>query len=311
MIRRVRGFGSCVFLALISILAAACGGMKVSGVTPTAELGPEFPGLPFDDVVVVEELYAVPDDWDDAVRYQHGLREAMRKAHLFRRVSSPEKNDFQADLIVRGQVEGRFEYSGSLNFLTWFPGPFFLMPHWRGNRYEYVIQADVSIVDARTEAPVERYQLETRHRLVHRSPTPFPILGAALILPGLIRGGDNVHPRAPYRTAMYEQAYGDLWRSVIAEIAADRAAYDARRRRERAERCGESLNLPPVVGEQWSEFAGCQTRRFRAREARDTAGGVLALYVDEDGLIEIHVLDGRIVRWLTPEPPSRRGPPPR
>jgi hypothetical protein len=47
LIRRVRGLVSCVFLGLISILVAACGGMKVSGVTPTAELGPEFPGLSF------------------------------------------------------------------------------------------------------------------------------------------------------------------------------------------------------------------------------------------------------------------------
>ncbi len=297
--------GSSVVLC---VLLAACA-LKVVDLDPLEESGMSSV-TPFGDVAVVEELYGVPDRWDDAGSYQRGLRQAMRTAQLFRRVSRPESLDFTPDLIVRGQVEGRFEYSGGLNFVTWFPGPFILMHNWRGNRYEYVTQAEIELIDARTETPVQHYQVQSRHRLIHRSGSPFPIFGAALIFPGIIRGSTNIGPRPLYRQEMYEQAYADLWHKVIEAIRAERTPYYAARHQERVDRCGDELNIRPVVGTLWSDFISCQTSGFYAREERDTPEGVKTIYTDGDAMLEIHVIDGRIVRWIVLERPTRRGPAP-
>jgi hypothetical protein len=283
--------------------------MKVVQVDPSEKASAEAT-TPFADVVVVEPLYEVPDRWDDAGPYQRGFRQALRSSGLFRRVAAPAEVDFTPDLLLRGEVEGRFEYSGGLNFVTWFPGPFLLMHNWRGNRYEYIAQAEMDLLDARSENVVQHYRVSTHHKLIHRSGNPFPMFGAALIIPGVARGAQNVKPRPLYRETLYQEAYPALWTAVIDAIRADRAPHYAALRQEQAERCGSRLNGRPVVGVAWSEFAACQTGGLYAREEKETAAGVETIYVDGDATLEIHVIDGEIVRWLVTEKPQRRSPPP-
>lgn len=296
-------------LALACALLAGCA-LKVIDLDPLGEIDPAGK-VPFADIAMVEEIHGEPGRWDDAGPYQRGFRHAMRNAKLFHRVVAPDSLDFTPDLVVRGEVAGEFAYSGGLNFMTWFPGPFLLMHNWRGNRYEYATNAEIDLVDARTGEPIQHYRVEARHRLIHQSSSPFPIFGAALVFPGIIRGAQNARPRLLYRQELYDQAYADLWQKVIEEIRAERAPHYAARRKEKMDRCGADFNARPAVGHRWSDFVSCQDLGYYARGEHGTPDGVETLYSDGDALLEIFVIDGRIVRWQAVEPAERKGAPAR
>lgn len=259
----------------------------------------EFPAveLPFEDVAIVEDLTTLPDEWDEEARFQNGLRQAMREANLFGRVMQPQSASSQADLVIRGRVEGRFRFNRFLGFITWLPGPLLLMHTWRGNRYEYLADAEIELLDARTGQVLSTHHFDSHHRLVHRSVTPFPILGVVCVLPALVRAIDNMEPRRPYRFALYEQVYRDLWTNAVNSIAVELAPIYGERRRERVARCGAALNAPPTVGGSWSEFVDCQTSPFSAREEYEAETGGTTVYLNESGSLEIHVVGDEIVRW--------------
>lgn len=274
--------------------------IKVVNLTPADPPVSQLAETPFEDTVAVEVLRTTDiGGYEDAAGFQQGLAQALRQGQVFRRVTDPQAANYQVDFVLRGTVGGEFHSSDLLNFITWFPGPFILMHHWRGTRFTYHARADIEIVDARTATVVGRYRVENRHQLMHRSPNPFHGLGAALILPGVLKGVSSLDPREQYRSLLYAAAYSKLWEPLLAQIIADRGPYYADRRRERIERCGTNLNEPPVVGMAWSEFTACQTGRFRPRREEDTPEGRVTVYANEAGSIEVHVRDESIVRWLT------------
>jgi hypothetical protein len=274
--------------------------MKVVDLTPPGPPEPQLAQLPFEDVVAVEPLQTLEaDDSDDARRFQLGFEKGLREANLFRQVTAPQAASFQVDFTLRGRVSGEFHRNGFLNFVTWFPGPFLLMHSWRGTRHFYDAQADVELVDARTQAVVGTYHAETRQKLVHQSGNPFHMLGVVILFPGIMKGYRSIKPALIYRAALYEEAYEDLWKKLADEIARDRAPYYAERGRKLRERCGERLNAPPVSGTAWGNFLDCQTSHFRPKSEEHTPEGRSTLYESEDGSIRVFVMDEWIVRWET------------
>jgi hypothetical protein len=274
----------------------------VVNLTPTDPLPSQKFKTPFEESVAAETLRLTDvDGYKDAARFQQGMEQALRESGVFRSVLNSQAADYQVDLILRGTVGGEFRSSKFLNFITWWPGPVVMMHSWRGRRFTYVARAEIEMLDARTGTVVGSYHLENRHELVHRSASPWHALGVVIIIPGVIKGALSIDPDQQYRSALYAAAYSDLWKKLGVRIIAERGSYHAERRREQVERCGAKLNGPPVVDAAWSEFAACQTGRFRPRREEDTPGGRVTVYVNEARSIEVHVMGGVIVRWLSPK----------
>jgi hypothetical protein len=280
-------------------LLSGCTTLKIVNLKPEDVAKPT--GLPFEDSVAIESMVGDPGADAETETWQKNFAEVLRKEHIFDRVDDPYRRGKPTNLLLRGKVTGRFRGGGGygfLNFLTWFPGPFLLMHNWRGTRFEYVARADVELVETQTQQVVGDYTAETAHKLIHRSSNPGPIFAAIIIIPGVVKAIVSTWPREQYRQMIYEKAYGDLWELMAVRIANDRASYYADRLQERRERCGNRLGADPVVGSTWGEFEACQTSKFTVGRQEASGSGTVTVYVNADRSLEIHVEDGKIVRWF-------------
>jgi hypothetical protein len=290
------------------LLVALCAAWLLSGcAAKIVNLKPQDvakpTGLPFEDSVGIETMTGNPGADAELKTWQGDLATVLRKERIFKRVDDPYRSDRPTNLLLRGKVTGEFRGRGGygfLNFLTWFPGPFILMHHWRGTRFEYAARADVELVETETRRVVGNYTAETAHKLIHQSSTPGPFFAALVVIPGVVKAINSTWPRPKYRQMICERAYEDLWQLVAARIARDRVGYYADRRERRRKHCGDRLGADPVVGSTWEEFEACQLSKFMVwgQEASDL--GTVTVYVNADRSLEIHVVDGRIVRWVVP-----------
>jgi len=273
---------------------------KFVDLTPTAPI-PRPAGLPFDDSVGIESIRVDAGADAETKRWQGDLAGVLRKETIFQRVDDPCRSDDPTNLLLRAKVSGRFRGGGGygfLNFLTWFPGPFLFTHNWRGTRFEYEARADVELIDAQTREVVGNYEAQKAYKLIHRSSNPGPMFGAMVIIPGVVKATVSTWPREKYRRMFYEKTYPELWELIAARMANDRAGYYEQRRTERRERCGHRLDADPVVGSTWTDFQACQTRSFTLAGQEPSEAGTVTVYVNAARSLKVHVIDGRIARWL-------------
>jgi len=236
-----------------------------------------------------------------------GLARALIEHRVFARSYVAGDNKMSTDLILRGDVVTRWDPRGATNFFVWWPGGIVLAPHWYGTRMQYFMEANIELVDASTGVRQASYQASTAHQITHRSASPGPFFGALIIIPNVIRGARLTKPRERYRDEIYPVAFKELWEEIAAQIAADRTdAYGAVATAQR-ERCGSKLNLPPRVGQQWSEFASCQTNYYELEAEVQLAEGAVAVFVDTASGSKVSVVDSKIVRYEKIPASNQRG----
>lgn len=287
------------YIVLLGCLASTASGCRTFSIAPLKPVNvPPTTGTPFQDTIAFEALRLGAGSHPDAQKWEDMLPEVLLSEHVFDAVVPVDRSKGSEHFLLRGEVGGAFRPRGTANFFTWFPGPFVLAHGWRGTRFTYDARADLELVDRRTLEVVGRYHAETTHEMVHRSYNPGPIIGAALILPGVIKGLMTTKPSANYRKRVYEEAYGDLWEQSARQIAADRADYYHQQTEERRARCG-GLDQPPVVSVEWSAFTYCQTRRFTESRRHPVGNNdePATVYLSTDRALEIVVSDGRIAGW--------------
>jgi hypothetical protein len=299
-------------LARVAVLGFALCGLLACEATITRVGGDETPApsvpvaLPFHDTVSVTTR---PHNrgYSDARTFQTGLGDALRKAGVFQRVRKGRAGE-PTTLELRGDVRGHFESDGAANFFTWFFGPLVFAHNWRGTKHVYVAEAELELVETASGKVVGHYQAEVSYEFQHRSNNPGPILGALLIVPGLVKGAMSVDPREKHRAMIYQEAYPGLWQEVVAQIVADRAPYYHRLARQRRTRCGARYDAPPSPGKPWAEFRECQSRAFNWLRDENTAMGVEHVYQSTDATLRVNVLEDLVTSWHRPAPASPASP---
>lgn len=157
---------------------------------------------------------------------QEGLADFLINEQVFERVVFPyREGKDDADLVLELDANGAFEGGGAANFFTWFPGGLLLIPNFRGTRWTYAAQADLTVRDGQTQQPVAHYRASTRHMSIHQSSSPGPFISALLIVPAVIKGARVTSPRRPYTDMIYARAYPDLWKQLSSQIVADESRY--------------------------------------------------------------------------------------
>jgi hypothetical protein len=284
---------------------------RIASLEPEAAL-PPWPEAPFPGSVAVEPLLVRDGGYleGDADRLQEsfavgGLSESLRRNRIFARVDSGYATEFESDLVIRGEVLLSWDPRASANFATWFPGGLVLAPNWYGTRQAYAAEARVDLFVRATGKHLGSYEVRTDYELVHRSGSPGPFFGAAIIVPNVMRGVRLAKPRSRYKQLMYPAAHTRLWDELAAQIASDpRTVYAAAEKAQRA-RCGARLDRPATIGQPWSKFVACQTADFVPTAETKTRDKASSLFVDAANGIQVTVADDRIIRLeqIRPTPP--------
>jgi hypothetical protein len=286
----------------------------VSSLEPVAGK-PDWPVLPFPASVTVEP-FEVPHSGDDRsdrifARYRDpALTKLLREHRVFARTEKEADQSFPTDLVLRGEIRARWDPLSSDNFFTWWPGGLVLAPHWRGTRMQFFAEAQTELVDTRTGEVVGRYEASTAHEVVHRSASPGPFFGAALIFPNVIRGARLTYPRERYKRVMYPIAYPELWQQIAGRIVGDLGDMYAAGAKARGERCGDRLDLPPRIGEPWTEFVSCQSDYYEHFAEAKLEEEIASVFVNAEDGSRIYVVDDEIVRWEKPDVMPAVGAPP-
>jgi len=303
-------------LALIAVaLATASCAPVVSSLDPVAGRS-DWPALPFSASVTVERFEVLDDgnvrgDEIPARFRDPALTQILREHRVFARTEAAADRSFQTDLVLRGELSARWDPLGANNFFTWWPGGLVLAPNWYGTRMQFFAEARAELVDARTGDLVGTYEASSAHEVVHRSATPGPFFGAAIIVPNVIRGARLTYPREVYKEAVYPIAYPGLWREIAGRIVNDLADRYASEAKARGERCGDRLGLPPRIGQPWTEFVSCQSDYYEHFAEAVRNEGPASVFVNAESGFRIYVVDGEIVSWEKPRMmPAVAAPPP-
>jgi hypothetical protein len=276
---------------------------------------PDWPTLPFSASVTVEP-FEVPERGEaqgEKISAQYrdsALTRMLREHRVFARTETAANRGFQSDLVLRGEVRARWDPLGAKNFFTWWPGGLFLVPNWHGTRMQFFANARTELMDARTGEVVGTYEASTAHEVVHRSPTPGPFFGAAIIVPNVIRGARFTYPRDMYKEVMYPIAYSALWQKIAGQIVEDLAGKYASEAEARRERCGDQLGQPPRVGLLWTEFVSCQSDYYEHFAEAVMKEGSASVFIHAASGSRIYVVDGEIVSWEMPRMMPAVGAPP-
>lgn len=265
---------------------------------------------PLELVAKIESFEVVPAEGNgfEHERFvERGLADELREANLFSTVVYPAGEWTEADVTLRGRVSHRWPSVAGDVFVTHFPGGLIFMPSWHGLQYPFEAKATVDLIDGRSGSVVETYEASTSHQFVHKSANPAHFLGAAVIVPAVVRGAVLGHARGKRRTLTYEVAYPELWRKIVQQIAADDLRVDRRlegpadRGPSRSTGCEGDLAGPPRIGEEWERYRSCSESRFRLTGQIQLPEGVASIYQEDasDG-IEVYVVDGNVLRWSQP-----------
>jgi hypothetical protein len=286
-------------LALAACLACA---PRITSLEPEQAL-PPWPNAPFPGSVAVEPLLVHDGGYlaGDADRLQEsfeigGLSESLRRNRIFTRVDSGDGSQQGSDLVIRGEMTGAWDPRASENFATWFPGGLVFAPNWQGTRQDYAAEARVDVFVRATGEQLGSYEARTSHELVHRSGSPGPFFGAAIIVPNVMRGVRLAYPRSRYKQLMYPAAHSRLWDELAAKIAADARVIQVAAAKAQRRRCGARLDRPPTIGQAWSKFVSCQSADFVPTSEQRSRDRVTSVFLDEAGGVQVTVADGRIVR---------------
>jgi hypothetical protein len=238
------------------------------------------------------------------------LTQILREQRVFARTEREADRRFPTDLVLRGEVSARWDPLGTDNFFTWWPGGLVLAPHWHGTRMQFFAEARTELVDSRTGEVVGTYEASTAHEVVHRSSTPGPFFGAAIIFPNVIRGARLTYPRERYMREMYPVAYSELWQQLAGRIVEDLADMYAAGAKARSERCGDRLDLPPRIGQPWTEFVSCQSDYYEHFAEAELDERAASVFLNAESGLSIYVIDDEIVRWEKPQRMPAVGAPP-
>jgi hypothetical protein len=291
-----------IFAAVAFAIGLAACAPSITSLEPEQAL-PPWPSAPFPGKVAVEPLLVHDGGYmeGDADRLQQsfaigGLSESLRRNRIFSRVDSGYGDEFESDLVIRGEMTAGWDPRASDNFATWFPGGLVLAPNWYGTRQAYAAEAHIDISVRATGQHLGSYQARTSHELVHRSGSPGPFFGAAIIVPNVMRGVRLAYPRSRYKQLMYPVAHGRLWDELAAQIAADARVIQVAAAKAQRARCGERLDRPPMIGQAWSKFVTCQSADFVQQSEQHSRDRITAVFIDEAGGIQVTVTDDRIIR---------------
>lgn len=277
---------------------------------------PNWPTLPFSASVKVEPF---EDSDSGGVRSEKipaqyrgsELTQILRDHRVFARIETVADRGYQTDLVLRGEISARWNPLGASNFFTWWPGGLVFAPNWYGTRMRFFAEARTELVDARTGEIVRTYKASTANEVVHRSVSPGPFFGAAIIVPNVIRGARFTYPRELYKEVMYPIAYSRLWQQIAGQIVDDLAEISASEATARRENCGDQLDLPPRIGQPWTDFVSCQSDYYEHSAEAVLKEGPASVFIDAESGFRIYVLDGEIVRWEKPQMmPEVSAPPP-
>ncbi len=213
------------------------------------DLTPDKPG-PVRPLTAWPLTVGVSGPGGSSVGVAEGFADYLINEQVFRKVVFPYKESRDdVDLVVQVRATGEFRSGGASNFFTWFPGGLLLVPNFRGTRWTYDANAEVTVVDPRSRQAVAQYKATTTHMSVHQSSSPGPFLSAALIIPAVIKGARVSSPKRPYTEMLYAESYPALWRRISAQMVAQEPAYlalaEQAKSRQSAGRPGTS---PPPSG---------------------------------------------------------------
>ncbi len=247
----------------------------------------------------IETIRVIDSEYRDAGEWEQGLADVLRDKGVFKSVSYPYIDKGNIDIIISGEMEGEFRHHGAKNFFTWWPGPLLLAHSWRGTRYIYDAHADIKAIDANTGELLGEYHAESSYELIHRSYNPGHVLGALLIIPGVVKGGINVSPREKYRQQIYEVVYPNLWEKIAINMDEDLSKKQSQRIVSLKDKCGRHFDETPEIGMVWSEFISCQTRKYGFSGQETIEGSVVSVYTSNDRYFRIYVAKGgHITRWF-------------
>ena len=265
-------------LSFFLLFMTGCTTFQIVDLKPQALISSN-PEYSTNAIAGVETMSIIHSEYSDAGQWQQGLADVLRDEGVFKSVSHPYIDKDNIDILISGDVGGDFRHHGAKNFFTWWPGPFIFAHNWRGTRYIYDAYANVKVTDANSGEILGEFHAESSHELIHKSNNPGPIIGALVILPGVIKGGMSVSPRVKYRGQMYEVAYPNLWKKIAIKIDEDQSKKYNQRVSSLKEMCGLRLDQTPEVGMIWSDFISCQTRNYRLLGQEPMASGVVSVYV--------------------------------
>ena len=296
------------------IVSGACAPQVSSlKVAPPA---PRWLSTPFPASVTVESLRIRDDGYLDgdeqklsALFSEQGLAQVLLDHRVFARTYPGNGTAASTDLVLRGDVVAHWDPHGAANFFTWWPGGLVLAPNWYGTRMEFFANASIDLIDVRTGERRATYQASTAHQVIHRSGSPGPFFGAAIIVPNVVKGARLSRPREPYPGVVFPVANSQLWEEIAAQIVEDQSGVYASEARAQRERCGSQLDLPPRIGQRWSEFVSCQSNYYELDAEVQLAEGSAAVFVQTESGSRISVVGDEIVRWEKPRTGPARGSP--
>lgn len=163
------------------------------------------------------------DQSPNVFKWPDKLVDVLQQEGVFSQVISPYKTNDVVDLVVRSSTSGKFRDTGTANFFTWWPGPFIFAQTWRGTQFIYDLTANVELVDSRSNKVIGKYSADSSYLLVHSSGSPFHLLGAACLIPGIIKGSLATWPHGNYLTEIYKKAYPETWKKIAVAISKDPA----------------------------------------------------------------------------------------
>jgi hypothetical protein len=202
--QRIHRFGLFAALVTLSIAWSGLGcAPKVVSLGPS-EPRTAWPARPFPASVLVEPFSG--SQIADAARQRTGdLAGLLKKRRVFARVKDGRSEQGQADRILRGEVQSRWDPHGVSNFFTWWPGGLVFAPNWRGTRMQYFTDATAELIDTETGERIGYYTASTTHTMIHRSTSPGPFFGAIIIIPSVVRGALLTYPGSSTRSSWFRR----------------------------------------------------------------------------------------------------------
>lgn len=183
---------------------------------------PRWPAVPYPVTVEFEPL-EIPAR-DAAANPIHGAElflKTIADRKVFEQFARRGAIEGGPNLRLEGSVSSRWNPHSTANFFTWFPGGLIGAPNWRGTRMEFLAEAHLTLVDARTGALVSRYDAEVEYELVHKSNNPVPFFSAIAVVPGIFNGSIRTFPRKRYRRQIEPLAFEELWSRLEGQLLAD------------------------------------------------------------------------------------------
>ena len=300
--------------ALVSALLFASSGCALT----VKSLGTEMiridrPSAPFPVSLRVDRLNDEGLGSNHLIPDQSGLAQALRATRFFSEVTSANSESAETDWVLRGSIETEWSSQGADNFFTYFPGGLVFAPSWHGTRWKYRTTATMELVERQSGRVLGNYAISTQHELIHRSGNPMHFFGAAIVIPGVVRGSVKASSRDNYEQHLYDVAHPELWERIATQIAADMEPSFRAELAELRRSCGDHYDAPPKVGDSFEEFRRCQPNHFRHKGERQIHAGTATIYEDTTERWTIYVVDDQIEQWdgdsvlpaVSDAPPSR------